>query len=429
MSYPDGFFSSTQRSVTASTVPNGTPSAQIDPEPVSPERGPMSIRPRARSITAVAAVAAVLALSACSAPSKAADDPTATPPQPSAASPANGAAAALEAAYKGETGTPPTVPSAPPAGVKLWVLSCGQQAPSCATPVAAVKEAAEAAGWTTNVCDGQLNPEGWGNCVRQAVGAGADVVIPVGIDCISIQQPFVEAKEAGVTVVGGGGADCDAAGGEALWNSERLPLEGVGVHDFWNLSGKLAADWIIGTTDGKAKVLQLSFTDPLWGPWQAKAFQDEIATCPQCQIVGTLDISNNDLVSGSIGQKFQTALLQAADANAVYIPMGAWVTAGLGQGIVASGRSDDLAVISGFGDGSTLEVIRAGAGLDAIVGYATEWGGWGSVDTAIRVLNGEEVQVTGDGLQIVDAEHGLPATGDYDPGVDFRAAYRELWGV
>ncbi|WP_028049432.1 substrate-binding domain-containing protein [Cellulomonas sp. URHD0024] len=389
----------------------------------------MSNRVCARAIAAILAATAVLCGAACSSPSQVVSDQPTASPAATPESTASNAAVALENAYAGKTGAPPTVPTVPPKDIDLWVISCGQQAPSCATPVAASQEAAEAAGWTVNVCDGQLNPEGWGSCVRQAIGAGANVIIPIGIDCISIQQPFVEAKAAGVTVVGGGGADCNSAGSEALWATERIPLEGVNVHDFWNLSGKLAADWIIGKTDGKAKVLQLSFSDPLWGPWQRSAFASEIATCEGCDVVGNLEISNNDLVSGAIGQKFQTALLQADDANAVYIPMGAWVTAGLGQGIVASGRSDQLAVISGFGDASTVEAIRAGAGLDAIVGYSTEWGGWGSVDTAIRVLNGEEVQATGEGQQVIDAEHGLPPTGDYDPGVDFRAAYRNLWGL
>jgi ribose transport system substrate-binding protein len=97
---------------------------------------------------------------------------------------------ALEAAFEGTTGTTPTTPTTPKPGVNLWVVSCGEQVPSCATPAAAAVEAAEVAGWTAKTCDGQLNPDGWGNCVRQATSAGADVIIPIGIDCPAIQQPF-----------------------------------------------------------------------------------------------------------------------------------------------------------------------------------------------------------------------------------------------
>jgi len=388
----------------------------------------MSKSPRRYGIGAALALAAVLGLSACSSPSEVSSD-SGSSSGASSGPTSDVAAQALAAAYEGQTGAPPTVATTPKPGVSVWVVSCGQQVPSCATPVAAAQEAAEAAGWTSSVCDGALNPAGWGDCVRQGVSSGADVILPVGIDCASIQQPFQEAKEAGITVVGAGGADCDAVGGPKLWASERLQLEGVGVEQYWELAGKVAADWIIGKTDGQAKVLQMVFTDPLWGPWQAQGFADEIATCDGCEIVSTLDISNNDLVSGAMGQKFQTALLQAADVDSIYVPIGGWVTSGLGQGIVSSGRSDQLNVVSGFGDASTLDVIRTDGGLDAIVGYPTEWGAWGSIDTAIRVLNGEEPQVTGDGVQVIDASNGLPASGDYDPGVDFKDEYRALWGV
>jgi len=390
----------------------------------------MSKSLRRYAVGAALALAAVIGLSACSSPSEVSADSGSGSSSAASSGPSSDIATqALQTAYDGQTGTPPTVATSPKAGVSVWVVSCGQQVPSCATPVAAAQEAAKAAGWTSSICDGALNPGGWGDCVRQGVSSGADVILPVGIDCASIQQPFQEAKDAGVTVVGAGGADCDAVGGPKLWASERLQLDGVGIEQYWNLSGKLAADWIIGKTDGQAKVLQMTFTDPLWGPWQAKGFADEIGTCDGCEIVTTLDISNNDLVSGTMGQKFQTALLQASDVDSIYVPIGGWVTSGLGQGIVSSGRSDALNVVSGFGDASTLDAIRSSAGLDAIVGYPTEWGAWGSIDTAIRVLNGEQPQVTGDGMQIIDADHDLPASGDYDPGVDFKAEYQALWGV
>ncbi|WP_369131190.1 sugar ABC transporter substrate-binding protein [Modestobacter roseus] len=335
----------------------------------------------------------------------------------------------LAVAYEGQMGTPPTTATTPPEDVDLWVVSCGEQIPSCSTPTAAVQEAAQAVGWDVRLCDGQLNPNGWGDCVRQAISADADVVVPVGIDCASVQQPFQEAKDAGVTVVGGGGADCDEVGGQPLWASERIQLEGMGVRDVFELQGKLAADWLIGTTDGQAKVLHLVFTDPLWGPWLAEGFEQEMATCEGCEIVGTLEVANNDVMTGALPQKFSTALLQSPEVDSVFVPLGGWMPAGLAQAVVSSGRSADLDVISGLGNVANMELIRSDGGQDAIVGYPTQWGGWGSVDTAIRVLNGEEPVAQGDGFQVIDAESGLPPQGqDFEP-VDFRAAYREAWGV
>jgi ribose transport system substrate-binding protein len=337
---------------------------------------------------------------------------------------------ALATAVKGQAGTPPTTATTPKSGVNLWVVSCGEQVPSCAKPVAAAEQAAELVGWKVNVCDGQLNPDGWGTCVRRAVSAKADVVIPVGIDCVSIRQPFEEAKKAGVTVVGGGGADCDAAGGPKLWASERLQLEGVSIQDYWTTSGAMAADYLIGATDGKAQVLQLKFTDPIWGPWLTQGFEKQLATCSGCKVVATLEVANNDLVSNTANGKFGTAIQQAATANSVYVPVGGWMPTGFAQAVKASGRANALTVATGFGDEANLELIRSSGGQTAVLGYATAWGGYGSVDTAIRVLNGEQPVVEGDGFQMIDADHNLPAVGqDYDGGVDFVSAYKKAWGV
>ena len=284
---------------------------------------------------------------------------------------------ALEAAFTGTTGTPPTTPTTPKPGVNLWVVSCGQQVPSCATPAGAAVESAELVGWTAKVCDGQLNPDGWGNCVRQATSAGADVIIPIGIDCVAIQQPFAEAKQAGVKVIGGGGADCDSVGGEKLWATERLQIEGLSVKDYWGQAGATAANYLIGSTDAAAKVLEVTFTDPLWGPWLSEGFNTQLATCEDCEVVDTLEISNNDLVSGTATDKFASALQKATDANAVYLAVGGWMPTGFAQAVVASGRQADLVVASGFGNAANMELIRANAGQNGVLGYATELGSLG----------------------------------------------------
>lgn len=338
-------------------------------------------------------------------------------------------ATALTAAYKGATGTTPTVATKPKSGITVWVVSCGQQVPSCATPVAGAEEAAKAVGWQTKLCDGQLNPTGWGNCIRQAASAKADVIIPVGIDCVAVQAPMQEAAAAGSKIIGGGGADCDASGGTKVMASERLQLPGVSIKEYWKTNGKVQADWLIGRTNGAAKVVLITFTDPLWGPWITEGFKEELAKCSGCSIATTLQIANNDLASNALAQKFSSALLQNPTANAVSIPVGGWMQAGLSQAIQSSGRAAKLSVASGFGDASTMDLIRSAGFTFGAVGYASEWGGYGSVDTAIRVLNGEAPQVEGDGFQMVDKDHNLPSSGDYQGGVDFKSAYRKLWGL
>jgi ribose transport system substrate-binding protein len=206
-------------------------------------------------------------------------------------------------------------------------------------------------------------------------------------------------------------------------------LANTTIKQYWELNGKVQADWLIGRTNGAAKVVQLVFTDPIWGPWLAEGFKKELATCSGCSIVKSIDISNADSASGQMAQKFSTALAQASDANAVEVPIGGWLQAGLAQAVQASGRAGKLFVASGFGDASTMDLIRKSQFTLGALGYATHWGTYGSVDTAIRILNGEKPVVEGDGFQMVDKDKNLPASGDYEGGVDYKAAYRKLWGL
>lgn len=338
---------------------------------------------------------------------------------------------ALEAAFAGATGTPPTTPTTPKKGVNAWVISCGQQLPSCTSPVAGIVEAAQAIGWQAKVCDGKLNPDGWGSCVDQAATAGADVIFPVGIDCASIKAPFEQAAKAGVTIIGAGGADCSSTGGgAAVFATERLQLPDTSIADYWKKAGATVANYLIGSSDGKGKVLELRFTSPIWGPWLSEGFQAQLATCADCELLGTVDIANEDFGSTAGTDKFAAALQKYATADSVYVPVGGWMSQGFAAAVKASGRGNDLVVSSGFGDASTMDLIRNEGGLTAALGYATHWGSYGSVDEAIRILNGEEPVVEGDGFQMVDADNNMPASGDYVGGdVDFKNKYLALWGV
>ncbi|MFJ6376130.1 sugar ABC transporter substrate-binding protein [Pseudarthrobacter oxydans] len=307
----------------------------------------------------------------------------------------------------------------------MWVMSCGEAVSGCSTPTAALKEAGEAIGWKVNVCDGQLNPTGFATCIRQAVSAKAEVLIPVGVDCTTSQQAFMEAKQAGVLIVGGGGANNCA--GDSPWASERLQLEGKTLKEFWEATGKLQADYIIGKTDGKAKTLVLNFTDQVWGGWITEGFKKELETCAECEVVATLDMTNNDIISNTAAQKFSSALLGAPSANSVIVPNDGWLTGGLAAAVKQSGR--DLVVIGRGGEAPNMNLISTNGGQTATVGYAAQWGAWGSVDTAARMLDGQKAPYQGDGIQVVDADHNMPESGkDFQGPLDFRAKYLAAWG-
>ncbi|GAA1466527.1 sugar ABC transporter substrate-binding protein [Microbacterium thalassium] len=372
-----------------------------------------------RAVLAAAGAAALaLFLSACSSATVASEsDPT---------EPAADATSSLQVAYDGVVGAPATdtVPVTP--DLTAWIVSCGEFSTTCAAPSAGALEAAGSIGWDASVCDGELNPDGWGNCIRQGIAAAADVIITIGQDCGAVSGALQEAATAGITTINVGGLDCE----EPLYSGTIQMLDGYSYDEYWEEVGTLQAEWLIGKTDGAAKLLAIEFNDTQWGPLIAKGLTDRLADCEGCEIVGSVQLSNSDLATGALPQKFSTALLQHADANAVAVPIDGWFLAGLAQAINASGRSDELNVIGNFGSIPNWEVIRSNGGQDATVASAAEWNGWAGVDAALRVLAGQDLVPAGIGLQVVDADTNLPAAGQpfvYTPAIDFKADYQAIW--
>ncbi|WP_341996490.1 substrate-binding domain-containing protein [Microbacterium sp. LWH7-1.2] len=374
-------------------------------------------------VGAVLATLLTLTVSACSTGTVGGSS---TPASTASGSASGDSAEALQAAYDGVVGAPPTetVPVTP--GLTAWVSSCGELSLTCSVPAQAAVEAAETVGWQASVCDGKLNPDGWGNCIRQGVAAKADVIITIGQDCAAMSGAMQEAKAAGITTVNVGGQDCE----DSLYSATVQLLDGYSYDQYWEEVGTLQADWLIGKTDGAAKLLQVEFNDTQWGPLVNKGLTERLAECSGCSIAGTVQLSNSDLATGQLPQKFSTALLQASDANAVAVPIDGWFLAGLAQAIKASGKSDDLNVIGNFGSVPTWDVISSDGGQDATVATSQEWQGWAGVDAALRVLADQEVLPAGVGLQVVDADTNLPAAGEqftFTPPIDFRAGYEAVW--
>ena len=341
-------------------------------------------------------------------------------------------AAAIEKAYAGVVEQPPSVPVKPAANVLAWVVSCGQQVPTCAGPAAAAVEAAKTAGWDAKLCDGKLNPQGWAACIRQGISARATGIIVIGQDCNSFQAALQEAKAAGIPTIGAGGNDCDVTGGQKLFSATVQSLAKMSNEQWWSELGSLQADWIIGKTNGKARVLSLEFTDAIWGGWIQDGFTKELAICTGCTVVSTLKVGNADVATGKLPQMFGNALLKAPTANAIDVPLDGWFFAGLSQAIQSSGRAAQLAVVGAFGEPGNLDLIRKGTGEDATVAFNAGWVGWSGVDNLARILAEQPAQPAGAGLQVIDVDHNMPVTGkafQYEPSVDFEGAFKKDWGV
>nr|WP_243752336.1 substrate-binding domain-containing protein [Leucobacter weissii] len=305
-------------------------------------------------------------------------------------------------------------------------MSCGEQLATCAKPAAAVVEAGEAAGWSAQIVDGKLSPEGFATAIRQAIAGGADVLVPIGISCGAAAAAFQEAADAGVTIIGGGGVDdCDPK----VWDSERLWLSDAGEFGFFGVFGELMADYAYGKNDGEVKAIVINSTTNAWGPWITESFESQLDELGGGEVLEVIDVSDPETADNSYLQKVTSSLLANPEANALIVPTDSYLETGLAAAVDQAGFADQLTVIGAFGGDGAIDMIRSGQpGIDATVAMATTWEGWGSVDTAIRILDGQDPAYIGQSVQVVDAGHNLPESGGYDGSIDFRAEFLEAWG-
>jgi ribose transport system substrate-binding protein len=76
----------------------------------------------------------------------------------------------------------------------------------------------------------------------------------------------------------------------------------------------------------------------------------------------------------------------------------------------------------------TAELVRSGA-VAGGVAVDGDWQGWAGIDALNRVFNGQTPVVSGLGFQAWDKEHNLDASGPWRSKVDYKSAYKKLWGA
>ena len=340
--------------------------------------------------------------------------------------------------YRGTEGTPPT--SGPPIAKDKTVVfvSCGQAAPGCAGVPNEMAKPAKLVGWNYRVIDGRLNADnGWANGVRQAIAAKPDAIIVHGMNCPDVKQPLQEAVDAGIPVMGLENVDCDdelvdGGRGTPLFEAKMQYTDDIkSGADYYHAWGALQAQYIINATRGEAKIIRTNY-QPIFGIHMKRGQDEALALCETCELVGEISYGVTDVgPSGPLFQKFNTVLGQQPDANAVLMGVdGVVTTAGVAKAIADAGRHEDIVSIGGEGYAPALQLIRENGGLNAESAHDGKWMAWGAVDNLNRFFNGEPPVPQGVGFRIVDKDNNMMPPGeDYATPVDYRTAYKKLWGV
>lgn len=343
---------------------------------------------------------------------------------------------ALQADYKGHFTAPPT--SAPPhqSGVNLWIISCGQASQGCSEPVANAKEAAQALGWKATVFDGNFGiGDAYNTGIRQAIADHAQAIIAIGVDCSQAKTGYEAAKAAGIIVVGANSFDCNdpqVNDGPSLFTATvkytpQFPTAAATQYEV----GVAKADWIIVHTGGHAQVIDTDFAGLTGGIYMDMGFVHEMAKCTTCKIVKTISFSPQDTTDGTLKQEWASALAQYPQANAgENVSDGIIIQDGLAQALQSAGRTKTFALVGTEGFAPNVTLIRNQDGQAAATPFDSDWVAWGAVDTVIRMLDHQPAVFEGAGVQVIDASHGLPASGlSYSAPVNYVALYKKAWGV
>jgi ribose transport system substrate-binding protein len=352
------------------------------------------------------------------------------------------AKAAVDANYKGLDRPLPTSGPTAPTGKNIWVISCTQAGPGCAIPAAGVKAAGAAVGWKVTVFDGKGLPDVYAQGIRTAITQQADAIVLDVVDCVAAQAALKEAKAAGVKLYAFYSFDCDdslGGGGSPVYDATLLYNAGQSYASLVeNVFSKSIADYAIAKTDGKAKAIEFTEDDIIVGKHLYRGFEKELAKCGGCTIVKQVPFTLTDLVTGKLPAKTSAALTQHPEANVVYGLYDAALTLGISQAVIQSGRNDSIITLGGEGLPPNIQAIRAGKGQTMAAGSPSERVGWAAVDGLIRLFAGQPQVDEGMGIQTMDKDHPLPVDPPYYDGnigpdgkrlVDYKAAYKKLWGV
>jgi ribose transport system substrate-binding protein len=369
-----------------------------------------------RPLTALIA-GIVIASAVASAPSLAADT-------------ASVVAAAQKSVEKFTAGTETKPPASGPkavAGKSIFVISCGQVIPGCSMQTNGAVEAGKALGWNVTLVDGNFGVnDAYNKGIRQAVAAHADGVILVSVDCNRVTQALREAKAAGVKVVGQNGFTC--ADDPSLMALENYSMATPDLAAFGQAEGAAQAAYIIAKRNGKSKILNFRFVDNTFAIQITNGFTTKMAECGDCVVKnGDIALSDYGTPTG-FTQKVNASLLAAGDVDAVRVPFDSFITGGVGPAVVNAGKAANTLVIGSEGFEANLNLIRQKRGESVAFASDQAWIGWGAADALNRVFAGGQPAPAGIGFKLIDADHNMPASGDYHSAIDFKSVYKAVWG-
>jgi ribose transport system substrate-binding protein len=307
--------------------------------------------------------------------------------------------------------------SKPPAGKTVDFVGCPITA--CQEVEQGLQSAASAVGWTVKVFNGGLTPAtitaAWNSIVQTPGNAVAGVAI-LPDAAIQTQLDALKAKNVPVAFVN----SPSPVAAPVIVNFSSAPE--------FVLSGKLAADWIIADSDGKAKVGY--FTDlaysSLLSPIETAFTSEMHALCPGCSV----DVQSVNYATG-VGTTIPPAVVSFVQRNPSvhYIVFDVGDnTAGVAQALAAAGLASQVKIVTRDSDTPNVKAIAAGTEAMGVTSESYEVG-WRLIDALIRHVEGMAISdpTPVDTLHVI-TKNNLPANVNVPYTVpNYQSYFRKAW--
>ena len=309
-------------------------------------------------------------------------------------------------------------------GKTIWYIPVFLQAPIFSADSAALAQPLKLAGASVHVCNADSNPSDGASCITEAVKAHAAAIVTDAIDDSFASSAYAAAIAAKIPVVA-----TDNDDPQGFPKSADVTTVDTGVP----LDSRLAADYIIAQSGGKADVLYAA-DNSNDGVIEAKATENEFATrCPGCKVtvVGFSDNSIQNLATGVSSAMVKDPSIDYIDGgydapSGIYALQGAKTVTGRHYTYVTS-------------TGQPPGMERVGAGSQAAdPGQDPDLSMWDTADAVFRLLTGAkpvahyapQVRIfTKSNIPSDTSSASAYASGAWYTNGAFKAMYQKLWGL
>jgi ribose transport system substrate-binding protein len=309
-------------------------------------------------------------------------------------------------------------------GKTVWYIPVFLQAPLFTADAKDIAQPLALAGASVHVCDAGSNPSQASSCINEAVKSHAAAIVTDAMNDSFASSAYAAAIAAKIPVVA---ADNDNSVG--FPKSPLLTTVSFGAPE----DARLAADWIIADSHGKADVVSAA-DNSNDGVIEAAATKDEFTKyCPGCKYAA---VSFGDLSVQNLATEISSAMDK--DPNINYVdgdydaPSGIYALQGAKT---VSGRH--FTYITSTGQPPGLERVAAGQQA-ADPGLDPDDAMWNTADALFRILTGAKPVVSYTPALRIFTKSNVPsntkdatayASGQWYTNGAFKAMYQKLWGL